>query len=231
VLNGIQTWWDWTRNNPWGQVSDAPGQGWLPDFTLMDANWKDREWGAQPVYQLAAADGFRHIWPSIGKGNWQPMKPSNKPGSGVFQLPRINLTNLSGVWVAQFDADAYKLKVHHGYAQPFGQPGSLALYNPPRDEAGREQWQRHQNYAGHILSEEWQRQLNGTFAWVPEGSRPGRKRYQKANHYLDATALAIAAWDILQFRTTKAPKKQPPPKPEQPKDARDGDARPWLPLR
>jgi len=51
----------------------------------------------------------------------------------------------------------------------------------------------HQNYAGHILSEEWQKLPNGTYRWVPEGSRPGHLRSQKANHYLDATVYAIAA--------------------------------------
>jgi len=101
-------------------------------------------------------------------------------------LPECNLSYANGIWLADLDADAWKLKVHHGFVQPLGTVGSLALFTPPRDEAGREKWQRHQNYAGHILSEEWQKQPNGTYRWVPEGYRSGHLRSQRANHYLDA---------------------------------------------
>ena len=94
------------------------------------------------------------------------------------------------------------------------------MFTPPRDEAGREKWQRHQNYAGHILSEEWQKQPNGTYRWVPEGSRPGNLRSQKANHYLDATAYAIAARTIWGLWTIR-PKQSPPAKPAKKPPSRD----------
>jgi hypothetical protein len=231
VLGGLQSWWSWVLDNPWGQTDDEPGQGWVPDFTLIDSGWKDREWGTQPVYTLARQDGFRRVWPCRGMPNWRPRKAVMTPGKELFPMAQINLARIDGTWIAELDADAHKLKVHHAFMLRTDQPGSLALYNPPRDEVGREKWHRHQNYAGHILSEEWQKQLNGTYAWVPEGSRPGRRRYQKANHYLDATAYAVAAWNILQFRTEQAKRQtKPAPKPEQP-DERETDARPWLPQR
>ena len=31
----------------------------------------------------------------------------------------------NGIWLANLDGDAWKLKVHHGFLQPFGTVGSL----------------------------------------------------------------------------------------------------------
>jgi len=170
------------------------------------------------VYILAAQAGFRGILPCKGRSPWQQRNVSQT----VVPLPECNLSYANGIWLADLDADAWKLKVHHGFLQPFGTVGSLALFTPPRDEAGREKWQRHQNYAGHILSEEWQKQPNGTYRWVPEGSRPGHLRSQKANHYLDATAYAIAARTIWGLWTIR-PKQGPPTKPARKPPSRDRD--------
>lgn len=199
VLDGLQHWWSELQTHPWGQSDDKEGAGWLPDLTLIDSGWKDKEWGTQPVYLLAYQCGFKGIAPCKGDANFRPMLASKTciPGDG------FNLRLLDGVWLAVLDAAAWKLKVHSGFLQAQGTAGSLGLYTPPRDDNGREKWQRHQNYAGHILSEEWQRQPNGTYQWVPDGSRPGRKRPQKANHWLDATAYAIAARQIWGVQTVK----------------------------
>ena len=214
VLDGLQTWWDGIRTHPWGQLDDREGTGWVPDLTLIDSGWKDKQWGTEPVYILAAQAGFRGILPCKGRSPWQQRNASQT----VVPLPECNLSYANGIWLADLDADAWKLKVHHGFLQPFGTVGSLALFTPPRDEAGREKWQRHQNYAGHILSEEWQKQPNGSYRWVPEGSRPGHLRSQKANHYLDATAYAIAArtiWGLWTIRPKQGPPTKPARKPPQ----------------
>jgi hypothetical protein len=58
------------------------------------------------------------------------------PPFSPVQSTRLPYAN--GIWLADLDADAWKLKVHHGFLQPFGTVGSLALFTPPRDEAGRE---------------------------------------------------------------------------------------------
>jgi hypothetical protein len=208
VLDGLQTWWDGIRTHPWGQMDDREGTGWVPDLTLIDSGWKDKQWGTEPVYILAAQAGFRGILPCKGRSPWQQRNASHT----VIPLPECNLSYNNGIWLADLDADAWKLKVHHGFLQPLGTVGCLALFTPPRDDAGREKWQRHQNYAGHILSEEWQKQPNGAYRWVPEGSRPGHLRSQKANHYLDATAYAIAARTIWGLWTIR-PKQNPPTKP------------------
>jgi hypothetical protein len=218
VLDGLQTWWDGIRTHPWGQLDDREGTGWVPDLTLIDSGWKDKQWGTEPVYILAAQAGFRGILPCKGRSPWQQRNASQT----VVPLPECNLSYANGIWLADLDADAWKLKVHHGFLQPFGTVGSLALFTPPRDEAGREKWQRHQNYAGHILSEEWQKQPNSSYRWVPEGSRPGHLRSQKANHYLDATAYAIAARTIWGLWTIR-PKQGPPGKPARKPPSRDRD--------
>jgi len=120
---------------------------------------------------------------------------------------------------AELHVDALKLRVHHGLLQPFGTPGSLGLYTPPKDESGRDKWSRHQDFAAHILAEEWQKQPNGVYQWVAQGQRPGgRRRAVRRNHWLDATAYAIAARNIWGVSTIPtAPPKLPavprPPKP------------------
>ncbi|NLX98223.1 MAG: hypothetical protein GXY83_18855, partial [Rhodopirellula sp.] len=66
VLDGLQTWWDGIRTHPWGQLDDREGTGWVPDLTLIDSGWKDKQWGTEPVYILAAQAGFRGILPCKG---------------------------------------------------------------------------------------------------------------------------------------------------------------------
>ena len=139
------------------------------------------------------------------------------------------------MWVADLDVDALKLSVHHGFLQPFGSVGTLALFTPPRDAAGREQFKRHQNYAGHIMSEEWQKQPNGAHRWVPEGSRPGHLRGQKANHYFDATVYAVAARTLWGVHTIEArPQtitKQPASRIVAPGKPAPSSNVPWIPKR
>ena len=67
VLDGLQTWWDGIRTHPWGQMDDREGTGWVPDLTLINSGWKDKQWGTEPVYILAAQAGFRGILPCKGR--------------------------------------------------------------------------------------------------------------------------------------------------------------------
>ena len=71
VLDGLQTWWDGIRTHPWGQMDDREGTGWVLDLTLIDSGWKDKQWGTEPVYILAAQAGFRGILPCKGRSPWQ----------------------------------------------------------------------------------------------------------------------------------------------------------------
>jgi hypothetical protein len=40
---------------------DREGTGWVPDLTLIDSGWKNKQWGTEPVHILAAQAGFRGI--------------------------------------------------------------------------------------------------------------------------------------------------------------------------
>ena len=45
VLDGLPTWWDGIRTHPWDQMDDREGTGRVPDLTLIDSGWKDKQWG------------------------------------------------------------------------------------------------------------------------------------------------------------------------------------------
>ena len=64
VLDGLQTWWDGIRTHPWGQLDDREGTGWVPDLPLIDSGWKDKQWGTEPVYILAAQAASRQPRPA-----------------------------------------------------------------------------------------------------------------------------------------------------------------------
>jgi hypothetical protein len=187
---------------------------------------------------------FRDILPCRGEPNWRPVKPVP---NRAWSYPDVNVVTVRGdvrrlpggavvrepdTTLAGLHSDALKLRVHHGLAQPWGTPGSLALYTPPRDEAGRERWDRHQTFAHHIMAEEWQKQPNGVYCWVAAGTRAGgRRRAPAANHWLDATAYAIAARNLRDLSTIRAPEPPPVAKPAEPTKSRydpDRDLRPYL---
>ena len=214
VLDGLQHWWHAQEESPY-EIQDAKdGDGWLPDLTLIDSGWKDPAWGTQPVYLLASQMGFSGVLPCKGIPNWRP-----KAGvrGKVWPYPEANVCLVNGVYLAELHVDAAKLHVHHGLLQPFGTAGSLGLYSPPRDERGREDIGHTKSYQHHILSEEWQRQSNGVHEWVAAGTRPGgRKRKAKRNHWLDATAYAVAArdlWGVWTVRRNEPDEPDEPPTP------------------
>ena len=242
VYSGLQTWWHQQAENPY--EVHASGDAWAPDLTFIDSGWKDKEWGTQPVYLLAQDLAYRGIVPCKGISNWRPRRPV--PNS-VWAYPDANIVRLPGdvrktdsgqivreppVTLAELHSDSLKLHVHHGLLQPFGSTGSLGVYTPPRDEAGREQWSRHQDFAHHILAEEWQRQPNGVYQWVAAGTRAGgRKRAPGRNHWFDALYYAVAArnlWGVSTIRGSAPPKDERPQPPAAPEPANQFRDRPYL---
>lgn len=219
VYSGLQDWWASMQERPY-EIQDAQ-DAWRPDLTFIDSGWQDPAWGTQPVYLLAADQRYKGVMPCRGAGNWRPRK--TVPGK-VWPKDELNLmlqdeerhrtpdgriaVKPAVLW-AELHVDALKLRVHHGLLQPFGTPGSLGLYSPPRDDKGREKWSRHQDFAAHVLAEEWQKQPNGVYEWVAAGQRPGgRKRAVRTNHWLDCLAYAIGArnvWGVSTIPTTPTP--------------------------
>lgn len=229
VYSGLQEWWEEQADQPC-EIHNTKDT-WTPDLTFIDAGWQDPAWGTQPVYLLAVDQRFRGVLPCRGAGNWRRRRPTK---GKVWPYDEVNLVLADeerlrapdgrivvkpAVLWAELHTDALKLRCHHGLLQPFGTPGSLGLYTPPLDGSGREKWSRHQDFAAHILAEEWQKQPNGIYQWVAAGQRPGgRRRLVCRNHWLDSLAYAIGARNIWGVSTIPiAPPKLPPvPKPPKP---------------
>jgi phage terminase large subunit GpA-like protein len=96
--------------------------------------------------------------------------------------PRVSLIHVN--------ADAYKLKAHEGLRLPPTEAGALVLFMAPENE--------HRRFEKHVRAEV-----------AEEIEVPGRgvaitfKRIRRANHYLDALALAIAAGQRAASRTAE----------------------------
>lgn len=199
ILEGLQEWWATRSESPFLQ---ADGTEWQPDLVVVDSAWKEDGWNTQPVYLFCQHAGPDVVVPSRGIGNWRPKRqsPTCSPGDNY------NLVWLNGVLVAEVNADHWKIKVHEGFLQDFGDPGSLGLFTPPQDQWGREPTNYHLSYAKHITSERWgPHGASRAWRWAPaDGSR-----HQKPNHWLDATALAIAGRVMWGVQTIKAEPKQP----------------------
>lgn len=239
VYSGMQEWWAGQAERPY-EIHEAEDT-WTPDLTFVDAGWQDPAWGTQPVNLLAADQRFRGVLPCRGSGNFRKRRPAKGkvwPYEDVnlvmedeerHRTPDGRIVTKPAVLCAELHVDALKLRVHHGLLQPFGTPGSLGVYTPPRDDAGREKWSRHQDFAAHILAEEWQKQPNGVYQWVAAGQRPGgRRRAVKRNHWLDSLAYAIGARNIWGVSTIPSAPPKLPPVPKPPQTTADSTSRPYL---
>ena len=63
---------------------DREGTGWVPDLTQIDSGWKDKQWGTEPVYILAAQAGFRGI--HVSEGTPMPLTPPASPSARAPHL-------------------------------------------------------------------------------------------------------------------------------------------------
>ncbi len=182
ILEGLQEWWKKRNDAPF---CEAHGGEWTPDVVLIDSGWKDDGWNSQPVYLFARFAGDEIVIPSKGINNWR-RKPS---GSRCLSGDNFNLVVIDrGQRLAEVNPDHWKIRVHEGFLNPFGDPGSLGLFSPERDQWGREPANSHLKYSKEIVSERWG--PNGpsrAWKWAPADGA----RIQKPNHYLDATALAL----------------------------------------
>lgn len=204
ILEGLQSWYGERKSKPFRQ---ANGAEWTDDLIVIDSGWKEDGWNTQPVYAFCEHAGQVAV-PSKGIGSWRPKKagPACRPGDNY------NLVWLNGVMLAEVNADHWKIRVHEGLLQPFGSAGSLGLFTPHR-EGGRESANAHLSFAKHITSERWGPYgIGRQYKWAPaDGSR-----HQKPNHWLDATALAIAArvmWGVELVKPIQVVPPAPIPSP------------------
>ncbi len=224
ILEGLQEWWAAQKV---GFTDAEDGTAWDVDLTLIDEGWKEDGWNSQPVEIFCQAAGWGLAMPSKGFSNWRPRIGSKTCVAGI---------NFAVEWkfgfpLVEVNADHFKIRVHEGFLQPFGDAGSLGLFTPPKDQWGREPPNAHHGYAKHITSERWAPAgTNGVFKWQPSDGA----RHQKPNHWLDATALAIAAREVrgisvVEPQKPKSTGPQPRPKPRPPVARESGER--WLPTR
>lgn len=199
VLEGLLKWWDGRTLAPF---VESGGDRWEPDLTLIDSGWKEDGWNSQPVNIFCSQAGFSQCLPSKGQS------PYRAPKTGRAKLVGDNwhVAMIGGVPLAELNADHWKLKVHEAFLAAAGEPGSLSLWNPERP-GGRENINQHLAYSKHVLAESWETRAVPGF----RGSKTGWwKSGNKPNHWLDATAQAIAARAMWGIHTIRSPVSVPP---------------------
>jgi hypothetical protein len=225
ILEGLQEWWHAQKAG----YLDADGSPWDVDLTLIDEGWKEDGWNTQPVEIFAKAAGWGLVLPSKGIPNWRPRAATKTSVEGS----NFRVEWRFGFPLCEVNADHFKIRCHEGFLQPFGDAGSLGLFSPSQDQWGREPANAHHSYAKHITSERWAPAgTSGAFKWQPADGA----RFQKPNHWLDATALAIAAREIRGVSVVQPkqqderPRTTPQPRKPRPTVVREQGER-WLPQR
>jgi phage terminase large subunit GpA-like protein len=98
-----------------------------------------------------------------------------------------------GMRYLELDADAWKSRLHGSLTTPLGMPGAMTLF------VG-ETPQEHTSYAKHLTAE------RKTSEFVPNRGEVIRwKAVHQNNHWLDSTALGMAALKILELTGAVAP--------------------------
>lgn len=142
------------------------------------------------------------IWPCKGFGS-KTLSPTGELAvRGWKAVPRSD-----GTLAVDLVADRWKSRTYQGIECPIAAPGALTVFKVDR-------LQDHLSFGKHITAEKKEEQLVGgkmKTVWV---------RVRRANHYLDSTALAIAAGITYAEERT----------PEQPATNQEPDAQPINPL-
>ena len=209
ILEGLWKWHESLEQHPYWT---AQGEIHPIDLALIDMGWKDESWASQPVQVFCNALGNRRFMASKGQSPYRPTKPS--PTTVVGE-------HWHCTWPDPFiamNSDHWKLKVHEGFLQKAGAPGSLLLFDHPRVNGNLDR-NKHAGYAQHILAESWETRIRPGF------KRPETKwwHYGKPNHWLDATYQAMVARSVRGLRAidsaktpvpaaAKASAKQAPPR-------------------
>ena len=178
VLEGLREWWQWIQTHkPWREDIESESSARFPDWTLIDAGWKDEGWSMQPVTVFASEVGFGRCLPCKGFGRYR--RP--QPHVGIRPFDECHIDRRTRSPLCEINADAYKTRVQEAFKADFGTPGSLGLHAPRVGEDGRQlrsSLEEEREFAAHIVSEQWD---------------PGKAKFlppNGPNHYLDAVALA-----------------------------------------
>lgn len=171
----------------------AEGKKTMPGLGLVDANYLPDE--VHAVVAKANAERAKHgvLWfPYYGRGE-STLRDGRSSSYASAKKPLWKGTQCHLVrhgtrreLVMFGDADHYKAEVHDAVRATAGEPGSLTLF---ADTSGR----GHETYASHLAAEQLEQRQNERPRWVRAG----------ANHYLDATYMALIALAYLLAVTRK----------------------------
>ena len=192
IQEGLFAWHEALAAHPFRTT--AGEESWA-DLALIDEGWKEESWNAQPVRLFCRQVGPQFL-PSKGLSPYRPPRDATKVVMGDnwhVGFPR-------GEPLVEMNADHWKLKVHEGFLLPRGEPGSLALFDPPRID-GQVNRTAHLSFAKHILSESWESRFAPGF----RGTRTGWWKSPKPNHYFDATYAALVGRSMRGVSVLGAP--------------------------
>jgi len=194
ILNALLKYMEWERDN--GYPEEDTGLVRHIDFGLVDAGWLP-----DPVYAACKAQPAGRWRPSKGLGRdktrYRPPSASdlNRKQGNHWYCSRGGINDL---WLYNLDANFWKNQVHSGFLLPIDQPGALTLFG--EDKLRFE----HLPFAEQICAEVWTREYIAGKGWVE-----GFKVISRHNHWLDATAGALAAAGVLGIKPLPTDKTKP----------------------
>jgi len=153
-------------------------------------------WGTKQIRAMLVDSGFRpdmaYAFARRFPGRVHPSKGHSEQATPV-RIQRIELdsrrkTSRRGTAVAHVDANFCKSYVHGRLVWPQDQPGAWHLPGDATDD-----------YCDQLVAESRITKPNGDVVWVQDGKR--------ANHYLDAEALNVAAAHLLNAHQLRVVKK------------------------
>jgi hypothetical protein len=194
ILEGLLEWYQKMQDVPYLSVA---GETFLSDVTLIDTGWKEAAWHTQPVQVFCSQVGFDRFKPAKGQPHYSRPKTRGIKIGDNWHIDRIKRCP-----IVIMNADHWKLKVHEGFLGDKGAAGSLRVFDKPIHN-GRVERDVHLNYAHQILAERWDQQK---LKW----SDP-----TKANHYFDATYLAIVGRSICGIHVVPQSAAPPVPPPSE----------------
>lgn len=177
-----------------GFVREGTGEMWVPDLVVPDGRFESD----------AVAAALR----AIGQGRWKSrwkmafgvgrstdhhksgFHPKTKP---TQQHPWLGVQWYAGpnvdrrVVEVSFNADYWKLWVHDRLRAKPGAKGALTLFKADNPN-------EHGKYTAHLVSEQLKRSWDPKKGNVEDWTKKGQ------NHWLDATAMAALAGDMLGWR-------------------------------
>lgn len=163
-------------------VNPATGEVMVPVLAGVDSGS-----GLHQEAVYTACKMYKRYRAIKGCGQGQQAGRYKAPGGGGIVRGRFYWASYQksphNIWLHWLDSDTLKNFVHQGFLTPDGQPGSISVYG---SEAVV-----HQDYARHITAEIWCRTFIDGKGWVEKFDV-----IHGDNHFLDATAYAVAVAEI-----------------------------------